>query len=284
MRYLAAGAVFGAGMLVRAAFAIYALPLAVLILWQQHVRRRGRAVRLGAFAVGATPFVAILLWHNALRFDDPLRFGYGGEGFTTPPWEGILGLLFSPGKSVFLYAPPLLLSSVLWPRFRRSYPALGLFLALAWGAALAFYGTWWAWHGGWTWGPRLLVPLIPLSCLPLGMVPERRSWRVVAGALVVLGVGVQLLGVLTDVTPHYREVVGADESRVRLVNFAPRYAPLVGAARRLLRGQTEPLAVFHLKGMGLPPTWSIGVPLLLILGAALAARRIARYRGRGEIR
>ncbi|MBN1200269.1 MAG: hypothetical protein JXJ20_00300 [Anaerolineae bacterium] len=269
---LAAGVVFGIGVLTRAALAIYALPLALLIAWTTP-GRDWRAVlpRLFWFAVGMMPFGAALLAHNVYRFGDPLQTGYAGEGFTTPVWEGVIGLLVSPGKSVFLYAPPLALSAALWPRFRRAYPALGGFLTAAWGVALVFLGAWWAWHGGWCWGPRLLVPLIPLSCLPLGVLPDRCAWRRAAVGVIALGIGVQLLGVLTDVIPHYADVVGAGTSGYKLVHYAPRHTPLAGAIRRLLDGQTEPLALFRLADTGLPPTWAVGVPLLLALGLVVGA-------------
>src|SRR5690606_4340544 len=147
--WIAAGVAFGAGIATRAALAIYALPLAVLIIRLSY--GDGRLVlgrRLAAVALGASPGLALVLWHNALRFGDPLASGYAGEGLTTAPWTGAAGLLFSPGKGVFLYAPPLLASVLLWPRFRRAQPALADFLALAWIVALAFFGAWWAWHGG----------------------------------------------------------------------------------------------------------------------------------------
>ncbi|NDJ75153.1 MAG: hypothetical protein GYB65_02750 [Chloroflexi bacterium] len=280
-RVLLAGIVFGAGMLVRAALAIYALPLAVLIVRTSPRGWRARVGRLVTFGAGMTPFVAGLLWHNDLRFGSLFEFGYAGERFSTLPWEGVLGLLASPGKSVFLYAPPLVLSVVLWPRFRRAYPALGLFLALAWITALGFYGAWWAWHGGWCWGPRLLVPLLPLSCLPLGMLPDRRAWRFAAGVLVALGIGVNALGVLTDVNQHYGAVfntdsVNSDDDAYRTLHTDPAQSPLVGAAQMVARGETEPLVLFHLKDTGLPPTWSIGAPLLLLIGLAWGGFVIVR--------
>ncbi len=289
----AAGLCLGGGMLVRAAFGVYALPLGVLLASKHapfHGERESSPLStkwgesLGeelAFGVGVLPFAAGLLLHNALRFGSPFETGYGGEGFSTPIPVGVFGLLFSPGKSVFLYAPPLILAVLLWPRFRRAYPALGAFLALAWVTALLFYGAWWAWYGGWCWGPRFLVPLIPISLLPLGMLPEGWRWRGSALALIGLGMGVQLLGVLTDVTPQYASVVGADESRYRLIHFVPRYSPLVGATRRVIHGQMEPLALFHLKETGLPPTWTIGVPLLLIAGLVVSGWRfVKKMRGR----
>ena len=277
----AGGVAFGIGILTRAALAIYTPALALLVVrragtWQ----RREIALRLGTFATAVLPFVLIMSWHNALRFGNPLEFGYAGEGFTTLPWKGIAGLLVSPGKGVALYAPLLILSAILWRRFRRADRALADFLAVAWVTALIVYGTWWAWDGGWCWGPRLLVPLLPLSCLPLTALPDGRRWRVALVVLVAAGIAVQIPGVLTTVIPHYAEVAASGPSGVDRINFVPRDSPLVDAVRRLVHGHTEPLAMFHLRDTGLPTTWTVGVPLLLIAGAITSAYRLVWQRNR----
>ncbi|MBN1680798.1 MAG: hypothetical protein JW966_10935, partial [Anaerolineae bacterium] len=204
--------------------------------------------------------------------------------YTTPLWKGIGGLLFSPGRSVFLYAPPLALAVALWSRFRRHHAALADVLALLWIMALVFYGGWWAWHGGWCWGPRFLVPLLPLSCLPLGALPDRSAWRRLALNLCVIGLGVQCAGVLTDITPHYAAVFGASPvtgdtpatagDAYHRVNYTFSDSPLAAGLRRLVHAQTEPLALFHLADTGLPPTWAVGVPLLLLIGLGVGVRRV----------
>jgi hypothetical protein len=176
---------------------------------------------------------------------------------------------------------------MLWPRFRRVYPALGEFLAVAWGGALVFYGAWWAWHGGWCWGPRFLVPLMPLSCLPLIMLLDltprpplqsRRGgvmWQGAAWALVVLGIAIQVCGVLTDITPHYvAHTPPGGATDYGALHTDPRESALVYAAGRAIAGDTEPLALFHLDDTGLPPTWTTGFPVLIGLGCALSAWRI----------
>lgn len=294
-----AGAVFGIGVLTRATLVIY-LPALVWLMARLTLipdpspAGRGRQkndlsykqdrmawsqcfLRLAAFGIGILPFAAALLWHNDLRFGDPFRFGYAGEGFTTPIWEGVIGLLFSPGKSVFLYAPPLILSVMLWPRFRRMYPVLGECLALMWGAALIVYGTWWAWHGGWSWGPRFLVPLIPLSCLPLMVLPEGRIWRVSAAVLILTGIVVNGAGVLTDLTPHFAALTQDGETDYTTLHYNLRHIPQIAAWQCVIRGQTEPLAMFHLKATGLPATWWIGLPVLLLAGLATFGARFAYW-------
>lgn len=272
---LLAGAALGAGMLVRASLAIYVLPLSWLVLRAGGKGRRSFQ-RLLWLLAGTVPFAAALLAHNALRFGDPLATGYAGESFSTAPWTGIGGLLLSPGKGVWLYAPPLMLGALLWPRFRRAHPALGGFLAVAWGVALPFYGMWWAWDGGWGWGPRLLVPLLPLSCLPLLALPARRGWWAAALCALALGAGVNILGILSDPVAHYADVASRCADPAGCVAWTVREAPLVGAARLLAEGRSEPLALFHLAGTGLPGTWSAGAPALLIAGTFAAGWRMAR--------
>ncbi len=282
MRLLAAGMVFGLGVLTRAALVIYLPALMVLAVRQRPGgSRHAMVMRLAWFGMGLLPFVIGLAAHNVLRFGDPFRFGYEGEGFTTPLWQGIAGLLFSPGRSVFVYAPPLVLSLILWPRFRRVCPALADLLALAWGSALIFYGAWWAWHGGWSWGPRFLVPLIPLSMLPLIVLPDGWRWRVALAVLILAGTLIQMTGILTDLTPHYAALTVDGETDYAALHNDPDLIPQLAAARRLVRGQTEPLAVFHLSDTGLPSTWTVGVPALLLAGLVTSLIRCTYiYRNR----
>ncbi len=227
-------------------------------------------------ALGASPFAAGVLVHNALRFGDPLSTGYAGEGFSTPLWRGVAGLLLSPGKGIWLYAPPLLLSAVLWPRFRQVQPALAIFLALAWAVALPFYGSWWAWDGGWAWGPRLLVPLLPLSCLPLLTLPAERRWVWAAALTIVSGGLINLLGVLTNPVTHYARLAARHTDPALRAAFSVTDAPLAGALRSLVAGQTEPLALFHLGTSGLPLTWQIGAPALALGGLIVGAWHLLR--------
>jgi hypothetical protein len=117
-----------------------------------------------------------------------------------PAWVGLHGLLLSPGKSLFLYSPPLLLALAGAPLLaRRQGAAAFLFLAVP-VVYLVLYGTKGVWHGG-GWGPRYLVPSLPFAAvlvLPVvASVFSSRSKRLAAVALVVTitGVAVQVLGV-----------------------------------------------------------------------------------------
>ena len=123
--------------------------------------------------------------------------------------DGLYGLLLSPGKSLFLYAPPLLLSVLGLPFFLRAKGRLAFVFVATPLVYLLVYGSKGVWHGG-GWGPRYLVPALPflaLWALPVWdavLRPGRGrgtvALRAAAAVLVVVGVGVQLLGVAKQVT------------------------------------------------------------------------------------
>lgn len=192
-----------------------ALPLA-LELWRRRLPLT--TMLIAAVAFGA-PFVAaglpaLWLFSTGLGLA-PTLFAdlLGGlqRGWLDLPFHiGARGLLLSPGKSIFLYAPPLVLA-LIGARAcirRAGWPGV---VALAVPAMyFVVYSMKGVWYGGNAWGPRYLVPAVPFLMLLAAPVLEwwlsgtRRAagstgWRrLCAGAITVLvlaGMGVQLLGV-----------------------------------------------------------------------------------------
>ncbi len=116
-----------------------------------------------SWIVGLLPGLALFVWYNLARFATPIASGYESEtfSFTTPLGEGLFGLLLSSGKSVFLYAPTLLLAFpggiAFWRRGERALVLMivGLFLT-----HLFLYACWAHWPGGGVWGPRFLLPVV----------------------------------------------------------------------------------------------------------------------------
>lgn len=217
------------------------------------------------FSSGPVLAIVGLLWHNYLRFGTPFKTGYEGEAFSTFPLVGIMGLLVSPGKSVFVFAPPLVLSALLWPRFKRHHATLARSILIMTTCALLYYGSWWAWHGGWVWGPRFLVPLIPLWCLAWGEIPSQRVWWLAAVMIFLLGIGVQIAGTFTDTNLAYFEAfAGAtdpdDETRYAMVHYDLDTSPLAIAWRQAKHDQWETQAIYHLQGTRLKSVWVDGIP------------------------
>jgi hypothetical protein len=89
----------------------------------------------------------------------------GRPGFSYPLFFGLLSVLFSFGKGLVFYAPGLLLPvrEQLRAINARLLDSYDLWIAFLIGIILV-YAKWWAWFGGWTWGPRFfLIGAIPAS-------------------------------------------------------------------------------------------------------------------------
>ncbi len=210
----------GAGVTV-ATVTAHALLVALLSLYAMAVwwmRRRTATVNLRATLAAALAYVlpivaaaGLLLLYNWMRFGSAFDTGYhfaSGEGFTTPIWQGLWGLLFSPYRSVFLHTPLLIASFVAVVPFTRRHRPEGIVIAALSLVLVGMYSMWWMWWGGYAWGPRFLVPLTPLWVLLLaplvqdfsvarnGETPQsRRVLNYGFAALVVVSFIVQLAAV-----------------------------------------------------------------------------------------
>lgn len=195
------------------------------------------------------PGIGLDLWHNYLRFGNALNFGYPGEGWVTPLYVGLYGLLLSSGKSLFLFVPLAVLApwglTRLWASPRRAEAMLfgGVLLIY-----LVFHAGWWAWHGGWSWGPRFLVPTIPFLVLALGELwtASRTAHRALI-ALFLVSLYPQLMGVAVDFNLYMLHV--NDEPKVL---FNPEFSPLVGHLRFLFRSGKLALVDSEFLALGLP--------------------------------
>jgi hypothetical protein len=160
------------------------VPVISLIVW----RYRGFRPALD-FALVAAVGVVVDALYNVVRFGSVLNSGYGGESFSTPFLRGAVGLLFGTNKSLFLFAPVAVVLVVgavtTWRRGDRFY------VTLAGASFVVFFvssALWWSWQGGWSWGPRLILPGV-LCAMPL-LAPISRAWQRIALALLVLGFAV----------------------------------------------------------------------------------------------
>jgi hypothetical protein len=172
-RAFGAGALLGAAIWVRPTHVIM-VPVFLVALF---VREREKGwTRAAALAVGAAVGVALLLGRNAYLHGSPFEFGYpsaaeGGKAlntFETPLATGLLGFLVSPGKSIFLFSPPILLALLGLPRLWRRDRGLAFVAAAAPIIYVLFFATYTQWEGGYCYGPRYLVPALALLGLGIG--------------------------------------------------------------------------------------------------------------------
>ncbi len=209
--------------------------------------RRGLATTAAWFVAGLLPFVAFWLAHNHVRFGNPLVTGYelegGGIGLAADSLGrvvmGLGNLIGSSGKGVLWYAPPVVLGVVAARRFWRSHPAEAVCLYGSALATLVGVCIWRDWSGGWCWGPRLLLNVVPFLVLPSAEMlscwndsPRRTRW--VIPAVAAISVAVQLVGVLPNYLQWYMLAEGGD-----LVYFDPSYSPIAGHLWLLQNGQVD---------------------------------------------
>lgn len=161
-------------------------------------------VKIAAFGVGCLIMLLMIGLYDYVRFGSMVATGYGQPPFNFLQIHGLEGLLVSPGKSIFIYSPLLILAIPGLAYFTRRRLKEATLITLIFLSQLFLYGAFVAWHGDAAWGPRYLVPITALLLLPIGslIVEARGIWSyIVRGAFVVLaaaGVLVQLGGVLVN--------------------------------------------------------------------------------------
>jgi hypothetical protein len=225
---------------------------------------------LGAFSIPILLAAGMIGLYNLSRFGSMLTAGYGPkEDFSTNVFTGLYGLLLSPGKSLFLYTPLYLLSLFLISRFVRRHRAEGALLVTCTVAYLLVISKWWAFYGGWCWGPRLLVPLASLWVLPLlelrEVVNRSRRWHIVAVALIVVSFAVQGLGSVVNYT-EWLKTLPTDQtpSQSLLTVFSPRFTAHRGHWKMIGDGKLD---LAWLERQELEPVTGIDeVALLPLLG------------------
>jgi hypothetical protein len=128
--------------------------------------------------LGLLPFVFLYFQFNILRFGGATHTGYGSSGIPLPTFpptyviiEGIWGLLLSPGKSIFLYTPILILLILFWFKLKRDIlpefvAAFTMFFVYLWNMGTLLGDVdFLVWHGDSSWGPRYMLPILPLLFL-----------------------------------------------------------------------------------------------------------------------
>jgi hypothetical protein len=173
---------------------VYALsvgPLVLFLFWRADptTRRRRFPLLVGILAASGALYAG---W-NVLRFGSPFNTGYGESlaQLGNPPIAGLYGLVFSAGKSIFLFSPPLVLAAYATRSFWRAHRDAAILVLCIVVGPTVLACSFLSWPGDYAWGARYMVFATPLLLLPAALVElPKLTRRLVIG----VGAGIQVLG------------------------------------------------------------------------------------------
>ena len=296
--WAASGAGLGLAVLAKPVHLVLLAPAGLYLgmRWREGRRAGRRAIRGAAsWAAGFGVPALIVLVYNLARFGSPWETGYGGEAgqWTTPFLRGLEGLLVSPGRGLLIYHPLWILAAWGFARFTRRARHEAIFTAASLATLLVTYASWHQWEGGWCWGPRFLLVVVPLLMLPvaalLDPLPRTRPARLALGGVVAVGLVVAMNGIIVhyvdylawlraDFLAHSREFAAQRVTDYyQLMCWRWDYAPIVrywGFERKepflLLRAMRAPGLV-----LGLYAVFALGLAASVwrLRGSFAGARR-----------
>ena len=240
-----AGLALGFALMIRPTSLLFAGSAIALLLFT----RKFRELLLLCSAL-ALPFFLFLLY-NQIHFHHPLSGGYGAGNDTflwsTPLLHGLAGLTIASNRGLFIYTPAFLLAlPALKFLFQKSTARPTQLFLFTFGAAslatLLLYSKWWAWYGGWCYGPRYLAEICPTLALLVAITLSNISpklTRILAIPLIALSITIHSIGVFGDTNQwSRRHNVGpttpiANASMDRAM-FDPTDSQILTALRHLL--------------------------------------------------
>jgi hypothetical protein len=185
--YFLAGLCLALGMQMKPPFALLALPLMIDRLLARDLRR------LLLFSLPILGSAALVLAENQHFFGSPLH--------SAQPWvngnvlEGMLGLLLSWNHGLIPFAPAVIIALLGWKALFRTHRRQAWLFAGTFASYFLLMSLWPVWRGGYCYGPRLILPIIPFAFIGIAQVFEslpRRSApfqrRVLATCALSLGI------------------------------------------------------------------------------------------------
>ncbi len=276
------GLALGLALLTDMTTALVVLPLVGYYGFVQRERRQARQTGawLLPFAGGLIP-ILILAAYNLLAYGAPLASGYQ---YLVNPWfkeamaNGIMGIGFPrpivlfyetlhPAQGLFWQSPVVILAlagGFCMLRQKRYWPEL-LIATLACGGYLLMNSGYFMWWGGWSFGVRAIVPMLPFVCLPLIFLPRRATPAVaLLGAVSAAQMGIVAASTIT-VDQFYLE-------RLRQLSFFQYSTIYSDCLKELIQGRFAWNIGQNWLGL---PGWISLLPIAaVILGAAIFFARL----------
>lgn len=224
--------------------------------------------------------LALILHLNHVRFGQYLAFNpvASAKGFSNPIWVGLYGHLFSLGRSIFLYSPPIIFALFAFHRFYRHHRAEAVVFGFIVVIYLFAYSMSGYWHGGWSWGPRFLLSAIPFLIIPLGYFLGSVRNKVLVALVACLGMGIQILGVAINYSYVHWDWLNMKLSPETAYLFLPEISPIPTHLRALLEGRHIDLWLLWIyqRFSFFPFLLAVAVPLLILAGSIALLRDVGR--------
>ena len=251
------------------------LAVSVLVVWT--LLNVARQASLCYLLLGAVPPLLVMAAYDMATFDTPLPVAYryhvfhgamhgrGVMGVGWPTLEALYGLTLSPLRGLFFMSPFLLLMvpGIYWMwRDARAPKKLTLALAAIIMSFFLYNSGYEFWTGGYSIGPRYLVPMLPFAMLPTAAGVER-AWRTAAGRFLVA------LMCAASVVNVWTQSIAGQYYPPLAVDGLPQTNPLLQHAIPHLRAGD--IAVNWGHYLGLTGWWTI-VPLAAAVSGILALR------------
>lgn len=259
-----------------AVFVEYPMALVSILLLAYALYNRFTLKNFLAFCGGGALPAILMGWFHWSAFGGPHKTAYatlenpqfvkdiapGFMGLRQPKMENLFGAFVSPFEGLFFFAPWMVLMALApigyyirhFRRDSRDFRALFTVSLAAVAALAAFISCHSLWRGGWTLGPRYIVPIVPFAAIVVLHAADRLAngfcrltTRLVVAALVLLSV--MVTGACSLVSQGFH------------TDF---YNPLVEAAIPLLQKGFITVNLGHLFGLeglaSIAPLIFLGVP------------------------
>jgi hypothetical protein len=281
---LSTGAILGFAFLTRPEFGVL---IAWIVVWVVICARpldlravlARVAVLTGPVAVGVGVYFAA----NWLKFGAASTTGYPPlarlfPGSPASTLRGMVGLLVSPEVGLLFFCPLAWLALPGLGRLSRERKPAGVLVTGISGIALLLYGSYRMWWAGASWGPRFLVPVVPLLVVASAYwafrvtTGGRRGGRMLFLALGALGVVVTSTAILMDPLQYLvwiENTVGLQGRQSHASHFRLATSPLVSGAS-FLRIAPLDLPLVHLWRAGRSGAFLFWLVAMLGVAAGLA--------------
>jgi hypothetical protein len=230
--------------------AVFILGLAVLEYSDgtTAIRYRTTAVLISVVMLSGVVYLIRnhVLFGNIFDFGVPptAENGKDLESWHNPFWRGIFGFLFSPGKSVLLFSPPIILGILGIPRLWQRNRALCVIATLAPLSNLVLYSFRTQWEGSYCYGPRYLVPACALLMFPIAALFQDppRFFRPMFWLTAITGFLVQVIGLSTNIMEDmvHNHYYGGNW------DYRMGYSPITGQLRLIWKYLHQQPSVFGL--------------------------------------